>query len=149
MHKFISSLLLAYLLSGELACLSKPLQGHVDNSPNPRLSKCQPRLDKHGKPLIGKINKSFIRGYIGIRYNRESGQLSYIYPESDLNKFDIHVGDYIVKIEKELYRPCIMPNISMYPNSYILLLTIRNKAGVIKTVPVKLIPASNFMDVGQ
>ena len=126
--------------------LSKPLQGHVSN--DIPLCKQRPALDPHGKSFRLKANQQFLRGLIGITYNAASGEITYIYPESDLNHFDIKTGDFILKIEKEAYKPCIMPNIVIYPNNYILNLTIRSKAGLIKTIPVKLIPYSNLKSGG-
>lgn len=140
----IHLLVIAYLCSYNLSAIAdKPLEGQVSN--DIPLCKLQPRLDPNGKPLIGVVKHDFIRGFIGVRYEYETGKLLYIYPESDLNHYGIQVGDYILKIEKEAYRPCLMPNSSLYQKDYILNLTIKGKNGVIRTIPVKLIDARNII----
>lgn len=124
-------------------CIAQPLEGHIQN--DPEFKTCQPNLDKRGKPLIGKIDRSFLRGLIGIRFNYETGEITYIYPESDLNRLGVKQGDFILRIEKEHFRPCLMPGVVIYPNGYILNLTIQTKTGQIKTVPVKLIPYKSIL----
>ena len=119
-----------------------PLQGYVSNPP--LLCRQHPALDKRGKPLIGRLSHTNLRGLIGCTYNQSSGQLTYIYPDSDLNNYQIKAGDYIVGIEKELYRPCLMTNVVIYPSGYILNLVIRTSGGKIRTIPVKLIDYRKF-----
>jgi hypothetical protein len=119
-----------------------PISGYVSN--DPALCKQIAVPDKRCPIKTGKLSVTQIRGFIGIRYEYATGRITYEYPETDLRHFDIHVGDYIVKIEKELYQPCRMTNIVLYPAGFILSLTIRTKEGKIRTIPVKLIPMSNF-----
>lgn len=135
---------------------SKPLEGYISNHNaqlnikyaqlNTKLVQLKRQcaiIDKRGKRIKGHVKQTTLKGLIGILYTPD-GRLVYIYPESDLNKFDIHAGDYIIKVEKEAFRPCLLPYISLYPVGYILNLTIRRSDGSIKTVPVKLLDARKF-----
>jgi hypothetical protein len=136
-----TSLLIIYLIA-YLPCIATPLQGYISNPPT--LCIQHPALDKHGKPLVGSVRRSNIRGLIGCTINLQTGCIAYIFPESDLNKYGVKVGDYVVGIEKELYRPCLLTTVVIYPMDFILDLTIRTSGGVIKRAPVKLIDYRHF-----
>lgn len=141
-------IILIYLLFIQCAD-AKPLLGHVTNSPNisskPNLQLLKPKPDNRGKLLTGKVKQTHLKGLIGIRYDSATGEIKYIYPESDLNRFNIKTGDYILKIEREAYRPCLLPYVSFYPKGWILNLTIRSKGGTVRIIPVKLIDARNIV----
>lgn len=99
------------------------------------------KADPRAKSLTGKVQFEHLRGYIGAEYEKSTGKLTYIYGKSDLNKFGIKAGDYIIKIEKEDYRPCVMPEINFWPVNSIMQFTIRKQNGQIVTIPIKLVEA--------
>ena len=137
----INSIFIGYLLAN-LPVWSAPLQGYVSNPPQLCIQTGKP--DKRCPMHKGKLTANYIRGLIGLTYNPATGQILYMYPECGLNQLSIKAGDYILKIEKEEFRPCLMPNVSLYPSGYILNLTIRSKAGIVRTIPVKLIDYRRF-----
>lgn len=131
-------LLLLILYSPAVAA---PLTGYVSN--NAPLCPLRAKLDGRNKTLHGQVSKD--RGVIGIFLNKQTGQIDYIYPESGLIALGINVGDFIIKVEKELYLPCLTPDVVIYPSGYIMNLTIRSQTGQIRTIPVKLIPRKNIV----
>jgi hypothetical protein len=128
------SLITCYLLANPT--YATPLQGYVSNPP--QLCIQRPKLDPHGKPLIGHASQAKLRGLIGITFNPATGEIEYVYPDSKINKFNVKAGDFILRVEKEDFRPCIMPSVTTYPMGFILLMTIRQAGGKIITIPVEL-----------
>lgn len=139
------SLLCSLFIS--LSCVANPLRGHISNKePIIKFQRQCAKADKRGKILTGKIKQTHLKGLIGVRYDSATGEIKYIYPESDLNRYNIKAGDYILKVEHEAFRPCLLPYISFYPKGWILNLTIRSKGGNIRVIPVRLIDAKNIID---
>ena len=136
---------IAYLLTLISLPISyaSPIRGFVSND----LPLCKQSAvpDKRCPLLKGHVKQTKLKGLIGIRYEYETGRITYIYPESDINRFGVKVGDYVLKIEIERFRPCLMPLISFYPKDYILNLTIKDRFGKIRVLPVKLIDARNII----
>jgi hypothetical protein len=147
MHKLIAinSIFISYLLANPV--YATPLQGYVSNPP--LLCKQHPALDKRGKPLCGHASHTNLRGLIGITFNPATGEIEYVYPDSKINKFNVKAGDLILKIEKEQFRPCIMPSVTAYPMGFILLMTIRQAGGKIITIPVELEDYRKFTNGGS
>ena len=120
---------------------SPPLKGYIGYQD---LHKQTPKYDKRCPVHKGRLQFEHLRGLIGIVVIPETGQISYIYPESGLIDLGIQAGDYILEVNKAPYRPCQLPNISFYPKGSYIDLTISH-LGIIRHVSVRVIDARNFI----
>lgn len=150
-------LLLFILLICIQTVYASPLQGHVNNDPatgqcNNNHNRYKPtvlcqqhgKADKRGKVIKGKIEFTHIRGFIGCSLNPHTGEITSINAKSDLISLGISKGDFIIEINHEAIRPCLLPSISFYPKDYYLDLTVKKlSTGDIKHVSVKLIRIPN------
>jgi hypothetical protein len=92
------------------------------------------KYDPKGKLLKGSAQKSKFfglihqqRGYLGCLFNPYTGEIYYIFPNSDLTRNGIKAGDQFVLIKGQIYRPCLMPSVSTYySDSFVELLIRRN-----------------------
>jgi hypothetical protein len=121
---------------------------------NGHLVELHPKLAPPRKPLQGSCsvhicNVKYQRGLIGCVYDLNSGRIEYIYPDSNLLKAGVHEGDYILKINKQARRPCLMPMVAIYPAGYNLELEMLKPDGTIYTVKVKLIDANKIVGDSQ
>jgi hypothetical protein len=119
---------------------STPLHGYIGHQD---LHKQQPKYDSRCPIHKGKVEFTHTRGFMGILFNPSTASIDFIYPESNLHKLGIEAGDFILEINHERIRPCIMPNVSFYPSGSFIDLTV-NHNGVIKHISVQLINSHNF-----
>lgn len=117
---------------------SAPLHGYISNK---ELQKLKPKFDNRCPIQKGKVEFEHCRGYIGILFNPLTGRIDYIYPES---KLKANIGDFILEINHEAYRPCLMPNVTFYPKDSFIDLTISHN-GQIQHISVQLLDASKFV----
>lgn len=111
------------------------LKGKVLNKVNKL--QAQKAVQDYRAPLPFKLAARQLRGYLGASFDPHSGELTSIFANSDLNRLGVKAGAYIIKINKALYRPCLMTNVaSYYANDYISL-TLR-EGDHIREVIVKL-----------
>jgi hypothetical protein len=102
------------------------------------------------KPLIGGCaihicNIKYKRGLMGCLYEPYTGRIEYIYPDSNLLQAGVQQGDYILKVNKQVRRPCIMPLVAIYPSGYNLELELMHPDGTIYTTKVRLIDANKIV----
>lgn len=137
-----SYLWLLFILSVTQA-QADPLHGYITNH-DIHLCPQRAKHDNRGHAIKGRVEYSHIRGLIGILYDPESGVIDFIYPESDLVRLGVEVGNTILTVNKEHCLPCLLPGVSWYPAGGYLDLVIRTRFGGIRHLSVKLIPASNI-----
>jgi predicted metalloprotease with PDZ domain len=135
---YFLQLLMLLLLS--LPAHSAPLQGYVNNED---LHNLKPKYDNRCPVHKGRLQFEHCRGYIGILFNKETGEITFIYPESNLIKLGVQAGDFILEVNHERFRPCLTPAITFYPKGSFLDLTISHN-GLIRRISVQLIDASKF-----
>ena len=129
-------MIVLFLLLIAIPVYAKPLQGNVIHNEPVLLCPRTPVLDKRGK-LTSQINAVVLRGLIGVTVNQHTGQILYISPTSDMYG-KAQVGDYMIKIEREQYRPCLLPSVSLYPVGFIMNITVQDKYGKVRVLPVRL-----------
>jgi|SRR5579872_2668916 len=140
----INLLILVIFYSVNAQVFSKPLEGYVSNDPKLIGGSC--KYDPRGKVHKGKIQFEHIRGLIGCQINPQTGRIDFIYPDSNLIKLGVQTGTYILEIEHERYRPCLLPNVVIYPKAYILNLLIKTPTGEAKRINVPLVDYKNYLN---